>query len=120
MQVFHSQVLIDRLPRPELKTHIVLVESNDDITGPDFTFAGIDGLLSDLFEVHKPGHPEFALPYERVSFIPELETFELLQLTHGEDGILIYVSRALVEAHPDLRWLLTDQSQGGLSKPQPL
>ena len=57
MQIFQSQVLIGRLPRSELKTHIqarfdqlsedtdippnlILVENGDDITGPDYAFVG--------------------------------------------------------------------------------
>jgi hypothetical protein len=99
---------------------IILVNPEDDITGPDYAFVGNRGLLSDLFEEHKPGHPEFARPYEWVSFIPKIETYEILLLTHGEDGVLIFVPENVVNAQPELRWVLTDESQGGLSDPQPL
>ena len=43
--------------------NIVLVEEGDDLTGPDYALVGPRGLLSDLFEEHEPGHPEFARPY---------------------------------------------------------
>ena len=137
MRLITHRSHLDALPASDIKTHIkkrfdqlsedtdvppniVLVEATDDITGPDYAFVGPQGLLSDLWEEHEPEHPEFARPYEWVSFIPELDTFELLLLTHGEDGVLIYVSRVLVEANPELKWVLTDESQGGLSDPQPL
>jgi hypothetical protein len=44
----------------------------------------------------------------------------MLLLLNGEDGYLILIPEAVVEAHPDLKWILTDESQGGLSDPQPL
>jgi hypothetical protein len=96
------------------------VEPNDEITGPAYAFVGPRGLLSDLFEEHEPGHPEFARPYEWASLIPELQLYEALLLINNEDGYLILIPEAVVEAHPELEWVLTDESQGGLSKPQPL
>jgi hypothetical protein len=101
-------------------SNIILVESGDHITGPDYAFVGPDGLLSDLFEEREPGHPEFARPYEWVSYLPELHLYEALLLINNEDGYLILIPEAVVEAHPELEWVLTDESQGGLSKPQPL
>ena len=98
----------------------VLVEDDDDITGPDFAFVGPRGLLSDLFDEHEPGHPEFARPYEWASYLPELQLYETLLLLSGEDGYWIFIPEGLVEAHPDLKWVLTDESQGGLSEMQPL
>lgn len=134
--ITHSSHL-DAIPASELKTHItarfdqlsedtdvppniVLVESTDDITGPAYAFVGPDGLLSDLFEEQAPGHPEFARPYEWVSHLPELNIYEVLLLIHGEDGVFIYVPDSIVEANPDLHWVLTSEEQGGLSPPQPL
>jgi hypothetical protein len=137
MQTFHSQVLIDRLPKSELKTHIqkrfdqltedtdippnlILVETNDEITGADYAFVGPRGLLSDLFEEHQPGDPGFVRPWEWVCHIPQLGLFEILLLIHSEDGYLIIVPEAVVDAHPDLKWILTAEEQGGLSDPRPL
>jgi hypothetical protein len=128
---------IDQLPETNLKTHltnrvsqlsedtdipphIVLVETDDDITGPDYAFVGNRGLLSDLFEEHEPGHPEFTRPYEWASYLPELNTYEVLLLIHGEDGVFIYIPDSIVESNTELHWVLTDESQGGLSPPQPL
>ena len=93
MQLITHQSHLDELPRSDISDlitarfqqltedtdvppNIVLVESNDDITGPDYAFVDPRRLLSDLFEVHKPRHPEFARPYEWGSFIPERETFD--------------------------------------------
>ena len=126
---------LDALPASDLKAHItarfdqlsedtdvppniILVEANDDVTGPDYAFVGSKGLLSDLFEEHRPDHPEFARPYEHISKISSL--YEVLLLVNNEDGYWIIIPEAIVEAHPDLKWVLTDESQGGLSDPQPL
>ena len=126
---------LDALPESPLKTHItarfnqlsedtdvppnlILVETGDDITGPDYAFIGPRGLLSDLFDEHEPGQPEFARPYEHASKLPLL--YEALLLTNNEDGYWIIIPESIVEAHPDLKWVLTDEHQGGLSNPQPL
>jgi hypothetical protein len=137
MQLINHQSHLDALPASPLKTHItvrfdqlsqdtdvppqiIIVENGDEITGPDYAFVGTRGLLSDLFEEHEPGHPEFARPYEWASHIPELQLYEVLLLINNEDGYLILILEAIVDSHPELRWILTDESQGGLSKPQPL
>jgi hypothetical protein len=137
MRLITHQTHLDALPASDLKTHItarfdqlsedtdvppniVLVEEGDDVTGPDYAFVGPDGLLSDLFEEHAPGHPEFSRPYEWVSHLPSLQLYEALLLLNNEDGFWIFIPEAIVEAHPDLHWVLTDESQGGLSDPQPL
>jgi hypothetical protein len=50
-----------------------------------------------------------------------LKLLEAFLLTaSGEYGYLILIPEAVVEAHPDLKWILTAESQGGLSDPQPL
>jgi hypothetical protein len=98
----------------------VLVEEGDDITGPGYAFVGNRGLLSDLFEETGPGETEFCRPYEWASYLPELNIYEVLLLIHGEDGVFIYVIDSIVEANPKLHWVLTDESQGGLSDPQPI
>jgi hypothetical protein len=137
MQLISHRNQLDSLPASDLKAHItarfdqlsdetdvppnlVLLEANDDITGPDYAFIGSRGLLSDLFEEHKSGHPKFCRPYEWVSHLPELRLYEALLLVNGEDGYWILIPEEIVEAHPDLKWVLTDESQGGLSDPQPL
>ena len=137
MQLITHPSHIDRLPQTDLKTHIqnrfrqlsaetdippiiILVEPHDDITGPDFAFIGDRGLLTDLWESHEPGHPEFVRTFEWVSYLPSLKLYELLFLVCGEDGYWILIPDAVVESHPDLEWLLTSQEAGGLSEPQPL
>ena len=99
---------------------ILLVEPTDIITGPDFAIIGNRGLLSDLYEEHAPGEPGFVGPYEWVSFWPDLQLYELLFLQNYDDGYWILIPEEIVEAHTDLKWVLTDESQGGLSTPQPL
>jgi hypothetical protein len=137
MQHFTHQSHIDKLPASPLRLHIqarfdqlsedtdvppnlVLGEEGDDITGPDYAFVGSRGLLSDLFEEQAPGHPEFARPYEWASYLPDLYLYEALLLTNNEDGFWIMIPESIVEAHPDLKWILTDEHQGGLADPQPL
>ena len=137
MQLITHHTQLDALPESLLKAHItarydqlsedtdvppnlVLVEESDDITGPDYAFVGPRGLLSDLFDEHEPGHPEFARPYEWASHLPDLQIYEILLLINNEDGYWIMIPESIVEAHPDLKWVLTDDSQGGLSAPQPL
>jgi hypothetical protein len=137
MQLITHQHDIDKLPASPIKTHIqarydqlsedtdvppniVLVEADDDITGPDFAFVGNRGLLSDLWEKNDPGHPEFSRPYEWASYISELQLYEVLLLINNEDGYLILILEAIVDSHPELHWIHTAKEQGGLSDPQPL
>ncbi len=137
MQLITHQSHIDRLPASPLKPHvqarydqlsedtdippnIILVESNDDITGPDYAFVGPRGLLSDLFEEFSPGEDGFVRPYEWVSYLPSLQLYEVLLLLSGEDGYLIVAPEKVVDSHPDLHWVLTSEEAGGLSPPQPL
>jgi hypothetical protein len=136
MKLINHRNKIDALPSSPLKNYIatryqdlveteddlpgifIIVEVDDVITGPDYAFVGPRGLLSDLFEEHAPRHPEFVRPYEHISKLSSL--YEALLLVNGEDGYWIFIPEAIVEAHPDLKWVLTDESQGGLSEPQPL
>jgi hypothetical protein len=139
MQLITHRSHLDALPESSLKAHIkkrfdeitdesndevlptaVLVNEGDNIAGPDYFFVGNQGLLSDLFEEHEPGHPEFARPFEWASYLPELNIYEVLLLIHGEDGVFIYVPDSIVEANTKLHWILTDENQGGLSPAQPL
>ena len=137
MRLITHRSHLDALPASDIKTHIkkrfdqlsedtdvppniVLVEATDDITGPDYAFVGPDGLLSNLFEEHQPGHPEFCKPYEWASYLPGLLLYEVLLLVNNEDGHWILIPEVVVEAHPDLHWVLTSEEQGGLSPPQPL
>ena len=136
MQLITHRSHLDRLPASDLKTHIqvrfdqlsedtdvppniVLVEATDDITGPDCAFVGPEGLLSDLFEETGPGESGFVRPYEWVSHLPDLRLYEALLLVNNEDGYWIVIPDAIVDAHPDLKWVLTSEEQGGLSDPQP-
>ena len=75
---------------------IIQVEPHDDLTGPDYAFIGDRGLLTDLWELHEPGHPEFVSPYEWVSHLPDLKLYELLFLVCGEDGYWILIHEDLV------------------------
>jgi hypothetical protein len=135
MQLITHQRHINKLPESPLKTYIqtrfnqlsedtdvppniVLVEATDDVTGPDYAFVGPNGLLSDLFEEHEPGETGFVRLFENVSRISSL--FEVLLLINNEDGYWIMIPEAVVEANPDLKWVLTSEEQGGLSPPQPL
>ena len=138
MQLITHSSHLNALPASDLKNHLatrydqlfetdddllpnlILVETGDDVTGPDYAIVGTRGLLSDLFEEHEPGHAEFTRPYEWASHLPGLRLYETLLLINGEDGYLIMIPESVVEAHPDLKWILTDESQGGLSTPQPL
>ena len=89
MRLITHRSHLDALPESPLKTHItarfdqlsedtdvppnlILVETDDDVTGPNYAFVGPRGLLSDLFEEHQPGHPEFVRPYEHISRISSL------------------------------------------------
>ena len=137
MQLITHQIHINKLPDSTLKTHIhsrhdsltfdtdvppniILVEATDDITGPDYAFVGNHGLLSDTYEEHEPGEEGFVRPYEWTAHLPSLRMYEALVLLHGEDGYWLLIPEAVVETHSDLHWILTDDSQGGLSEPQPL
>ena len=99
---------------------IIMVKPDDDITGPDYAFIGNRGLLSDLLEERAPRETGFLRPYEWVSYWPDMGVYELLFLQDHDNGYWILIPENIVEAHPDLKWVLTDESLGGLSKPQPL
>lgn len=100
---------------------IILVEPDDDTTGPDYAFIGTKGLLSDLYDENEPGQEGFIRPWESVSHWPApLDLYELLYLQDPDNGYLVLIDDSVVEKHDDLKWILTDPSQGGLSEPQPL
>ena len=137
VQLITPQSHIDQLPASPLKIHIqarfdqlsedtdvppnlVLVEDNDDITGPDYAFVGNNGLLSDLYEEFSPGETGFVRPFEWVSYLPSLQLYEALLLVNNEDGYWILIPETVVDSHPDLHWVLTAEELGGLSEPQPL
>lgn len=135
MQLITHQTHIDKLSQDKLAAFIikrfeqlaeeaedvppiiVLVKSDDDITGPDYSFIGTNGLLSDLWEEHEPKEKGFVRPYEWVSYWSDLKLYEVLFLVCGEDGYWILIPEEIVEAHPDLKWVL---AAGSLSEPQPL
>jgi hypothetical protein len=135
MQKYTSMSQMDALPASDLKTHLqdrhralyeddmgpvfVIVQSTDRVDGPDFSFIGNRGLLSDLYEERAPKEDGFIRPYEWVSHLPELQLYVAMYLVNGEDCYWIYISEDIVDANPDLKWVLTDESQGGLSLPQP-
>ena len=115
----HIQARFDQLSEDtDVPPNFILVESGDDITGPNYSFVSEDnGLLGD----GDIGSPQYCRPYENVSYLPELHLYEALYLVNGEDGYWIIIpASSIVDAHPDLEWVLTDESQGGLSPPQPL
>ena len=98
---------------------IILVKESDNIID-DYKAFGDRGLVSDLYEEHEPGQPGFVRPYEWVSYHEDLQLYEMLLLQDPDNGYWILVTSDVVEANPDLNWVLTDPSQGGLSEPQPL
>lgn len=114
----HIQNRFDQLSEDtDVPPNIVLVESGDNITGPNYAFVSEDnGLLGD----GDISSPLYCRPYENVSYLPELRLYEALYLVNGEDGYWITIPESIVEANPSLEWVLTDESQGGLSPPQPL
>ena len=137
MQLITHQIHLDALPESPIQSHIqkhfdqlsedtdvppniILVEDGDDIVGPPYAIIGPQGLLSDLFEEHESGHPEFAQPYEWASYLPDLHLYEVLLLINGEDGYLILIPESIVDSNPDLKHILTAPELGGLSEPQPL
>ena len=112
MRLINHQNDIDALPPSPIKTHIqasfnqlsedtdvppnlILVETNDDITGP-------------------------SRPYEWASYLPSLQLYEVLLLVNNEDGYWIMIPATVVDSHSDLHWVLTSKELGGLSEPQPL
>ena len=137
MQQYTDISQIDALPASDLKTHLqarhralyedgmgpvfVIVQPTDRIDGPDYAFISeSQGLVADLWDEHEPGHPDFSRPYEWAAYLPALRLYEVLLLINGEDGYLIFIPESVVDAHPDLKWVLTSDQQGGLSDPQPL
>ena len=137
MQLFTSLPQINALPASDLKTHLqarhralyedglgpvfVIVQSNDQISGPDYAFISeSQGLVADLWGEHEPGHPQFCRVLEWAAYLPAIHLYESLVLINGEDGYWLLIPETIVEANPDLKWILTDESQGGLSEPQPL
>ena len=110
----------DLLYEDQMGPVFVVGKLGDNIVGPDYAFVGSRGLLSDLFDEHQPGHPDFSRPYEWVSHLPELQLYETLLLLNNEDGYWIIIPEAIVETRSDLRSVLTSEEQGGLSPPQPL
>ena len=132
MQLFTSLSQIDALPASDLKDHlqarhrtlyedgmgpVFVVVENEDIAGQDYAFISEDnGLLGD----GEVSSPQYYRPYQNVSYLSELHLYEALYLINGEDAYWILIPESIVEAHPDLKWVLTDEHQGGLSDPQPL
>ena len=97
---------------------IILVETGDSITGPDYAFIGNRGLLTDSYEEAEPLDPAFIRPYEWCSYWPDLGVYELLYLQDPDNGYWLLIPDVVVETHPELKWVLTDESQaGGLSEP---
>jgi hypothetical protein len=112
MQLISHRNQIDALPSSPLKNHIaaryrdlveteddlppifIIVEEDDDITGPNYAFVSDNGLLGD--------GDTFGL-YEAITHLPGLNMYELLFLMNGENGYWIYVS----DANPDLSSILT-------------
>lgn len=137
MRLLSHQQQLDQLPASPLKDHIqkrfdqlsedtdvppnlILVEEDDDITGPDYAFVGNRGLLSDWFQEHAPKEDGYVRPYEWVCHIAELRLYELLYLEAADLGYLIMVPDDIVEANSELKWIFTAPELDGLSEPQPL
>jgi hypothetical protein len=100
----------------DIQPVFILVEEGDDITGPDYAIvSSVNGLLGegDLKS------PQYFRPYELVSYLPELNTYELLFLVCGEDGYWIYIEDSIANANTDLKYMLTATELGGLDPVQP-
>jgi hypothetical protein len=116
MRLITHESHLDALPQSPLKNHLIaryddlveteddltpifiIVEVDDDITGPDYAFVSDNGLLGD---------DETLGTYETVTHLPDLNMHLLLFLANGEDGFWIYVSDTIAEANPDLSSILT-------------
>ena len=137
MQLITHQHHLDALPESLIKDHIqkrfdqlsedtdvppsiVLSEVTDDVTGPDYSFVGPNGLLSDLFEAFAPKEDGYVRPYEWVCYFAELRLYEILYLEAADLGYLILVPDGIVDANPELKWIFTAPELDGLSEPQPL
>ncbi len=137
MLLITHQSHIDQLPPSPLRSHIaaryqslveteednpvifIIVEEEDNITDSDYAFVSEDnGLLGD----GDISSPQYYRPYENVSYLPlpGLNIYESLLLVNGEDGYWILIPEDIVEAHPDLKYVLTAPELGGLSNPQPI
>jgi hypothetical protein len=129
MKLLNRPYHIDQLPPSPLRNHLtdkyndlvetvddpppifIIIEPKDNLAGPDFAFVSDNGLLGDGDTLGL---------YEAVTHLPDLNMYELLFLVNGEDGYWIYVSDTIVDANPDLTWVMTSDEQGGLPEPQPL
>jgi hypothetical protein len=135
MQLFAHRNHIDAVIPADIKDfihhryeHLVEDSSGEVIpviilVNPDYAFTGSNGLLTvcDAYEEHSPREAGFVRPYEWVSHWPDLGVYELLYLQDPDNGLWIIVPESVVEGNPDdLKWVLTDESQGGLSESQPL
>jgi hypothetical protein len=119
--IAHIQKRFDQLSEDsDVPPAILLLKPGDSPNATDLRVCGHNGLVSDIWEKHEPGHSEFCRVFEWASYLPSLRLYEVPQLVNNEDGYLILIPEAVVEAHPDLKWVLTDEHQGGLSDPQSL
>jgi hypothetical protein len=80
----------------DLPPIFIIVESSDNINGPDYAFVSDNGLLGD----------DGLNPYESITHLPDIDAHELLLLLNGEDAYWIYVPDAAVESNPALARLL--------------
>ena len=134
MKLLNHRNHIAQLPPSPLKSHIIarrrslieteddippifiIVEESDDVTGPDYAIvSSVNGLLGegDLKS------PQYFRPYELVSYLPELNTYELLFLVCSEDSYWIYIEDSIANANTDLKYMLTATELGGLDPVQP-
>ena len=113
MQIFNNLNQLNALPPSPLRNHLlaqyndlveteddlppvfIIVDSTDDIKGPDFAFVSDNGLLGDDDQ-----------PYESITHLPEVNAHELLLLLNGEDAYFIYIPDAASFGSPALASLL--------------
>ena len=127
MQLITHRSHLDAIPESPLKSHItarfdqlsedtdvppniVLVEADDNITGPDYAFA--NGLTSDLFEEASPRESGFMRSYEWASYLPSLRLYEALLLVNNEDGYWLMIPEEIVEA-PSRFQMAADRREPG-------
>ena len=100
----------------DLPPCIILMDPLDNPRNSEFFFIGSNGLVSDLYDEHKPGEEGFTSPFEWISRLPDLKIWEVLYLEF-DMGTYLIIPDKVADSSPELLLALTAL---GLSDPQPL